>query len=69
MRLIIVRERSGEWKVVDDSDLRGIREELLQKAVSISAAVICGANLWGSLVTELEIDVEVRWVGVSQLES
>lgn len=68
-RLIISRERSGEWRVVDDSDFRAIPEQLLYKAISISAAVISGANLSGTLVTELAIDDDVRWVKVSYLEN
>ena len=65
-RLIIVRKRNGKWKVDDDSDLRGIPEKLRQRAISISAAVICGSNLYGNLMTELEIHDEVRWVRVSR---
>ena len=67
MRLTIARRRNGKWKVVDDSDLRGISERLRQRAISMSAAVICGANLFGNLVTELEIKDEIRWVRVSRL--
>ena len=66
IRVAIARQRNGEWSVVDDSGLHGLPEAARQSAISISAAVICGANLFGLLVTELEIDDEVRWVRVSR---
>jgi hypothetical protein len=66
MRLTIARQRDGKWKVVNDSDLRGIPEQLRLRAISISAAVICGSNLFGYLMTELAIHDEVRWVRVSR---
>lgn len=68
-RLMIERESGGAWKVVDDSDLRDISENSMNQAVSMSAAIICGANLTGRLVTELEIDGAVRWVAVSRGEN
>ena len=68
VRLTISRRRNGNWNVIDDSDLRAIPARLRQRAISLSAAVICGANLFGTLVTELEIRDEVRWVGVCTRE-
>ena len=68
IRLTITRQRNGKWRVVSDSELRGVPEELRQRAISLSAAVICGANLFGNLVTELDIKDEVRWVSISRLE-
>lgn len=69
LRVTIVRQRNGEWRVVDDSDLRGMTSRLRRRAISMSAAVICGANLFGTLVTEVKVDDEVRWVRVTRAEA
>lgn len=66
LRVVITRRCNGDWTVVDDSELQGLPGPSRERAISTSAAVICGANLFGILVTELAIDDEVRWVRVSR---
>ena len=63
-RVTIERRRDGSWFVIGLWAREGWDAQRRAEAVSIAAAVICGANLVGVLVSDLVVDVDVRWVGV-----
>ncbi|MBW4078416.1 MAG: hypothetical protein HIU84_07920 [Acidobacteria bacterium] len=63
-RVTIVRRRDGSWFVIELWAREGWDAQCRAEAVSIAAAVICGANLVGILVSDLVVGADVRWVGV-----
>ena len=62
----IERLEDGSWRVVDSWARDGWSASVRARAVSVAAAVTCGANLVGVLVNDLVIDAGVRWVRVTK---
>jgi len=69
VRVIIERRDECQWRVVDDGDLTGATLEVRERARSLAAAVVIGANLVGTLMTELDVQRDVRWIRVTGVTS
>ena len=63
-KVTIERRRDGTWRVRHVAGPTSWSERLRDQAISMSAAVICGADLVGSFVTEVVVDIDVWWVSV-----